>query len=156
MPQQQHAIALHPTSPADRTFLIGLLVDPDVRRFLGGPVSMYALPGTVARYMHTARHHGSWIVTVAGRPAGLITLTPHHDRPEVELSYQFMPRVWGQGIASTACQIVLDPASPQAPVIAETQVANRASCALLTRLGFREEDRLTRFGAEQVIYRLAR
>lgn len=56
---------------------------------------------------------------------GLISLDPHHDDIETELT----------------------------SVIAETQLKNKPSCQLLERLGMKEEERLERFGEMQVIYR---
>ncbi len=145
---------LKPTGPEHRTFLVGLLTDSKVRRYLGGAVPVGALQHVLSDYMMEAQRGQSWIVHVGHRPVGFVSITPHKDRDEHELSYQFMPRVWGTGIAEASCRRVLWQIDGQ-PVIAETQAANSASIALLGKLGFREIDRLTRYGAPQIIFRRA-
>ena len=93
-----------------------------------------------------------WVVLdVSKRSLGLVGLTPHKEGSDWEVSYQFMPGAWGNGYATEAIAYLLDHA-PVTRVIAETQVANGASCRLLERIGFVEEIRLVRFGAEQIIY----
>lgn len=149
-----HRRAMQALRPSDRTFLIGLLVDSSVRAYLGGPTTAANLPATCDAYLATAAAFPSWCVSDHSRPCGLVTLTPHKDGAAFELSYQFMPRVWGSGIAQWACAAALGHAfgTMGLPlVIAETQVANTRSLRLLQRLGFEETERLTRFGAAQMI-----
>lgn len=144
---------------SDRTFIAGLLVDPTVRRHLGGPVPIAGINAKLAAYQSEASDAPYWIVEKAQRRCGLVTLTPHKDSGAIELSYQLMPRVWGRGIAHRACQLACDCAfGPMdiSQIIAETQAANDASCQLLRRLGFTETRRLHRFGAEQIIFARSR
>lgn len=86
---------------------------------------------------------------------GLVFLSYHHDGSGHELSYQCDAEHWGKGYAFEAAKrvvrhVVDDPGMAQ--IIAETQSANGASCRLLERLGMREQRRVMRFGAEQIIY----
>jgi RimJ/RimL family protein N-acetyltransferase len=71
---------------------------------------------------------------------------------EVELSYLFLPRVWGLGYAAEACTAALGwlaGALPGEPVLLCTQTANVRSMRLATRLGFTEVERFEEFGAGQ-------
>lgn len=128
--------------------------DQDVRRYLGG-----VAPFSV-RLRHALRAQpaeADWTLTLrsTGRPIGFVAVNPHKDGRDLELSYQLIPAAWGQGLAFEATSAVLGWAQ-QADIvsmIAETQAANQRSCALLGRLGFTEEARLIRYGAEQVIFR---
>lgn len=143
----------------DAAFLRRLLVDSAVRHFLGGPTPDAQVRATIAGYFATADQEPSWIVTQDDLPCGMVTLSPHKDGDATELSYQFAPRVWGSGVAFWACRRALQHAlGPMRlhSVIAETQVANQRSIKLLSRLGFEERKRLTRFGAIQVIYEVTR
>lgn len=72
-----------------------------------------------------------------------------------ELSYEFLPAVWGRGLAQEAIAAVLQRLSESTVdlmVVAETQVANDRSRRLLSRLEFAEADRYQRKGADQVLY----
>ena len=85
----------------------------------------------------------------------MIFLGRHHDGEDVEVSYQFLPKSWGKGLASETVGAIVDFGrdSLHLPaIIAETQVANVRSKALLERLGMRPVRLLKRFGEEQVIY----
>jgi len=82
---------------------------------------------------------------------GCISLTPHHDGESIEVSYEFLSSHWGQGYAYEAVSAVIEHTRLDT-LVAETQVANTASRVLLAKLGFHEKERLTRFGAEQIIF----
>jgi len=71
---------------------------------------------------------------------GNVSLGPHHDEEHTEVSYEFLPAAWGKGYATEAVGA------------AETQAANAASCAMLHKLGFREAQRVNRFGEAQIIF----
>lgn len=138
----------------DLRFYCELVAHPDVRRYLGGPVQCSA---AVSRFRHSVGAQGRWVACLRdiGQPVGLVELGPHKDGQDIELSYQFHPRAWGQGLAREATARVVSHAfnDMQVPrLVAETQAANARSCTLLRRLGFTEHMRLMRFGAEQVIF----
>ena len=74
---------------------------------------------------------------------------------EQEISYQFVPEVWGQGYAKEAIQAVLVFLSEQGTlesIIAETQKKNIRSCRLLEALGFKKRESLIRFHQPQMVY----
>ncbi|SFI93683.1 GNAT family N-acetyltransferase [Jannaschia pohangensis] len=151
---QSDRLTLRPLSAKDGAFVAALISDPRVRRYLGGPVPVAEQPATVERYLAEA-----WIWCVQPRGStgavGLMSLSPHHDGADTELSFQMMPGVWGRGLASEGaarlCRHGLtDLALPR--VLAETQAANAPARRLLNRIGMPEVRRTQRFGAVQVIH----
>ncbi|WP_415922202.1 GNAT family N-acetyltransferase [Tateyamaria sp. SN6-1] len=144
-------LVLRPAAWADVPFLVRLTGDPSVRAYLGGVQPFRA---RVLQALRTGT--GFWIVcTVPGaQRIGLMSLTPHKDGLDTELSYQMVPAQWGQGFATEAAQALVqyglaDLGLPR--IIAETQSANARSWGMLQRVGFVELRRLHRFGAEQII-----
>lgn len=142
--------SLRRASLSDLDALVRLRDDPAVRKYLGGPVpadaSLEKANGVVGSDNH-------WVVEVSpGEVAGLVSLTPRGD--DVELSYEFLPAYWGQGIAKRACQDLLaGQAVPEsARVVAVTQSSNENSRRLLHALGFRPDHEFEEFGAVQVMY----
>lgn len=67
----------------------------------------------------------------------------------------FLSQAWGNGYAfETICELLNYAFNilGLSEVVAETQAANSASCALLKKLGFSDKQRITRFGEEQIIW----
>lgn len=88
---------------------------------------------------------------------GLVSIDTHHDGVSKELSYQFLPNYWGKGYALEVIREILNFISREltiTSIIAETQVANKASCSLLNNLGMKVVSKLYRFNAEQYIFSL--
>lgn len=143
-----------PVTPADVDALVELACDEQVRAYLGGP-----RPTALAREKAAGR-------IAAARPGDLIVVDRtaeavigHIDLQEGlerwEISYEFVPAVWGRGLAQEAIAAVLQRLTEslvELVVVAETQVANDRSRRLLSRLGFAEADRYQRKGADQVLY----
>lgn len=153
-------LSLTPLQPPDAAFVGHLLGDPQVRAYLGGPVPVEDHPRRFNAYLDAPPSVGIWAMRLGAEDTalGLITLTPYHDRPDMELSYQLAPQCWHQGFGAEAVACVAqhaleDLAQPR--VLAETQAANVASCRLLTGLGWQVMARLERFGAQQVLYATA-
>lgn len=148
---------LRPPATADASAIVALTVDPEVRRFLGGPSSPERAAAR-AEGLSAGERPQTWAVLLADGSRGCIGLVgihPHHDGHDCELSYEFLPTVWGAGVCSEAVRAVLDQAFERlgyVRLIAETQTANRPSRRLLERLGMRWEREVTRFGAAQAIY----
>lgn len=147
----------HP-EPRDAPVLIRLFTDPEVRHFLGGPLSRAAAEERATGLIH-GTDHGASVIREGRDAIGLIWLSPHHGGKDIELSYVLLPEWQGMGHASRACASALRHAFevmglPR--VVSETQAANSKSVALLERLGMQPERRLERFGAEQVLYSIKR
>ncbi len=154
---QTQRLTLRPLRRRDVWFFSKLIGDPQVRRFLGGPVPLRQRPKRFRQYLNAPPNVGIWVacLTSTGHPIGLVETGPHKNGTDIEVSYQFRPAFWGQGLAREALLPVLAHALDGAGtdrIIAETQSANAASCRLLEALGMVEVERLERFGAEQVIF----
>jgi len=141
----------------DRDYVVRLCTDTDVRRFLGGPVDEQTIRLRFAEMLESDGQTQHWVIRVKEDRyfVGIVTLGTHHDGIDTEISYQLLPEWWGRGYATEAVQAVITHAltSLGLPrVIAETQIANIASCRLLERIGMRLERTVERFGAKQGIY----
>jgi ribosomal-protein-alanine N-acetyltransferase len=141
----------------DALFVFRLIGNETVRQHLGGVVTLRQRPAVIRSYLNVGPGEFTWTARIrkSASPVGLISVTKHKDGREFELSYQFHPNAWGRGYAfeaaSATLRFVLEKRGLKR-LVAETQVANAASCRLLERLGMSERQRLLRYGEEQVIY----
>lgn len=156
-PIQTDRCTLRPVVTSDLGDFQDLCADQRVRAFLGGPLdsdqAIRRFEGMLAavRALHWAvrlRQGGTFI--------GLISIDRHRDGGAYEISYQLLPRYWGRGLARETVAAALAGGLDHLGVdtmLAETQVANERSIALLGAIGFTEQARATRFGAVQSIQR---
>src|SRR5687768_3110579 len=95
---------------ADKPFVLQLIGDEDVRRFLGGPIPIARREAAASGYFMTGDGQAVWLVETkdALRPVGLVFISRHRDGADSELSYQFSPEAWGRGYAIEATRVVLD------------------------------------------------
>lgn len=140
----------------DRDGLLETYTNPALRRFLGGGLTVEIAGARVDALLQSLPQY-NWAIRddVDGEFLGLITLTPHHDGVDTEVSYVLLPHAQGRGIATAALRAALDHAFSTLKldrVVAETQSANDKSVALLTRLGMRAVKSLVRFDAPQTIF----
>jgi RimJ/RimL family protein N-acetyltransferase len=148
-------LVLRPFRESDRPTVVTLLTNPEVRRYLGGPVD---LSEDFASHP-LGEQPNVWAVEVADTAETVGSCSFKDDRGELELSYSFVPSARGRGYASEACAAALDWAwttTDAARIIAVTQSANTLSVALLARLGFVETDRFEEYDAEQGLFELTR
>ena len=148
----------------DRPELIELFTDPEVRAFLGGPLSEKAARERAEGLLEGPKNGAGenskvWAVRRTSDQAfiGLFWLEPYRDGQDHAVSYVLLPRHQGVGHASTALQHVLRHAFDDLKlprVVAETQEANERSIRLLGRAGMRPDRYFERFGAKQVLYAL--
>ena len=68
---------LRPVETADAQLLRTLWTDPEVRRFLGGPVAADQLDGRLADAA-SQRGHFTVVLTEVGQAVGTVTLDPDH------------------------------------------------------------------------------
>lgn len=137
---------------SDREFLLRLLTDREVRKYLGGELSFNEAQRRVEVLLQQ-KPTDYWIVEFEGDPIGTVVLGKHIDSGGVELSYQLLPEYVGRGLAFKAVQETLKN-NEGSLVVAETQVKNVRSRRLLERLGFQEIERLERFNEAQVYYEM--
>lgn len=148
---------LRPFCSNDREAVIAMNTDPDVRRYLGGPVDATTL--VRIRSSAIGERWGLFGVEHASSAEVIGSCSLARDRGQLELSYQLMPQYWGQGLATEACRAVADWAwadQDDDVIIAVTQAANIPSRRLLGRLGFVEHETFVEWDAEQVLAHLHR
>ena len=141
----------------DREHVIRLYTDTDVRRFLGGPVDVAAARTNFERWASPGPGDNRWAIRTKDRRTfvGAVSLSPHHDGDETEVSYLLLPEWWGKGYGGETVQAVINFAFCEcglSQIIAETQTDNIASCKMLERIGLRRVKTVVRFGAQQSIY----
>lgn len=154
-------LVLRPAEAADVPAVSRLWTDPEVRRYLGGPVAT----DEVARRMRGFEHVPGNFVVVSRKHKpvlGLVTVIPDCDRgSRAEVSYGFLPEHWGHGYAREAVSAAVTWAlreikPPPSTVIAVTQEANDRSRHLLESIGMILIDSFVEFDAPQVMYSVDR
>lgn len=158
-------LVLRKAAAEDLDPYVELCSDPDVRRFLGGPVSAERLRARLEMRGVESLTEDSGAFVIAHQSTGelLGTLTlerrPAH-RPghvdegadELELSYMLRKEWWGQGLATEASSLLLRRTAlhlPDETVMVVTQVSNTPSIVLAKRLGFEFVATFCEFDAEQ-------
>lgn len=150
-------LLLRPPVIGDLHFFLSLLGNAQTRRFLGGPLRLRQRLARFKAYLRVGPEGGVWVCQSrqSGHCVGFVTVAPHQDVEGHEISYQFHPSYWGQGLAREAIAAVLDHLFRDMgfrEIYAETQSANSGSCHLLGALGFTEQRRFDRFSALQVLH----
>ena len=150
---------LAPLAPADASALLRLYTEPGVRAFLGGVVAPAEARRRVEALLGGREPGQVWAIRLgdanAGGLLGIVSLDPHHDGTDVQISYLLLPEHQGRGYASHAVGAALRYAATVPGfirVVAETRSDNARSLRLLERVGMRFERTVVRFGAEQCIY----
>lgn len=134
-----------------------LYLHPLVRKYLGGPREEDSI-AALFEGMQTSDEKSLYLVVRekgTNHFIGLVSLDPHHDGENIEISYQFLPRWWGKGYGSEIVKEVVGYAFNEMnlqKITAETQMANVYSCRLLEKTGMKLDKTITRFGETQCIY----
>ena len=156
-PLQSDRLLLRALNDGDRAVLTSLLRSPDVRAFLGGPMTAEQVAETLAGPI--GRRWGVFCVVRADSAEPIGTVKLSRDRGELEIAYQFLPEHWGHGFAREAVQMVVDwlwEHTDDDHVIAVTQARHDRSRALLEDLGMRVVDEFEEYGALLKRYELRR
>lgn len=148
---------LVPACEDDRDDTFALYQNEVVRKYLGGTIERTVFDNMFDRLLVDGAS-SNWIIRLkAGKIfVGVISIGPHHDGKDMELSYQILPEFWGEGLARECLAALLSYARKElrlSSIVAETQAANIASRDLLEKAGFKAERTLIRFGEKQFIYR---
>lgn len=140
----------------DVAAFIDLYSDERVRQFLGGPLNEEKARTRFEKMLlRTDAINCSVRLKETGEFVGLVNIDKHHDGVEYEVSYQLMPKYWGQGLAQEIVKAFVDAGLEmlqRRTLLAETQTANLRSIALLQRIGFQEIRQVTRCGALQSVF----
>jgi [ribosomal protein S5]-alanine N-acetyltransferase len=136
-----------------------LYTNIQVRRFLGGVVDLHNVNLKFRNMLESNTPSKYWVIRVKNNSStdgiGIISLDRHYNNIDIEVSYQLLPEWWNKGYGTEVVKAVVDYAltvlgCPR--VIAETQIANTASCRLLESIGMHLEQTLERFQAQQGIF----
>lgn len=137
---------LRPVERGDVAGLVDLFNEPTVRRYLWDDevVAEATVVQVVERSSSSAVEsgYGIWLYGPKGDPrfVGFTGFHPFHDPPQLELIYGQAPTVCGRGFATEAAQAVIDHGFEvlgMARIQMSTDVPNRASVAVMERLGAR-------------------
>ena len=148
---------IRPSNFDDKTVLLRLCDDRDVWKYLGGLSTAEHFRKNIENQILSDhnRLHCTIRDKVDNLFLGYISLTPHHDGIDTELSYMILSAHWGKGYASEAASEIICYAFTKkllTRLVAETQSANLASCKMLEKLGFYQLKKIIRFNAEQIIW----
>ena len=148
---------IEPLKETDRNSFFEICTNVDVRRHLGGPVDKTSLE---TKFSETLKSKDDihWTVRSKNNHAfiGLISIDKHHDGEDYEISYQFLPDYWGQGLASETLETCIEKACQTLQIsslVAETQTSNLRSIKLLDKLGMIKEKTVMRCNEHQTIFR---
>lgn len=136
-----------------------LYLDSRVREFLGGVVSIEKYSNSFIDMINATDDSLYWVIRLKSTNdfIGLISIDEHHDGIYKELSYQFIPEYWGNGYVLEVTKEIINFVSKELNIkriVSETQVANKASCRFLSKLGMKVIDKVYRFNSEQYIFLL--
>ncbi|MGW7008009.1 GNAT family N-acetyltransferase [Streptomyces sp. NPDC054933] len=154
-------LLLRPAAPADASVFTRLWTDPEVRRYLGGPVA----EDTLSTYQqHFASRPYLFSVTTRedATVVGFVSIDPKSRFDgRREVSYSLLPERWGYGYAREAVAATVDWAlekisSDDPSVIAVTQEANARSRRLLEAIGMEHIGSFVEFDAPQAMYSVDR
>lgn len=157
-------LRLRRLEPADRGALHRLWIDPDVRRYLWDDrvIDLETVDDVIARSqaLFADEGFGLYALTRPGETEllGACGLYRFPER-EPELIYSIARGCWGEGLATEASRLVIADAFERLgfeQVLARTDTPNRASIAVMERLGMRFAGERVENGLPTVSYTLAR
>ena len=142
---QSQRLGFRPWSGADMDLAMGLWGDPEVTRFIGGPLSRAEVCERLSREMATMQSHGIqyWPIFLlgTGEHVGCCGLRPYKGEAGIcEIGVHLRKDFWGQGYAPEATRAVMEYAFNALGVqglFAGHNPANEVSRRLLTKMGFR-------------------
>lgn len=138
--------------------VLSLYADQKVREYLGGTLEKLEASQRFQKMCaFNPKEEMHWAVILKEKEEfiGLIRVDRHHNGMDYEISYQFLPIYWGQGLAyETVNQAMLNACNMLGinKILAETQSQNLRSIKLLQKLGMKKVKTLVRFGVEQSLY----
>ncbi|GAA3348760.1 hypothetical protein GCM10020358_68430 [Amorphoplanes nipponensis] len=142
----------------DESALVEMSIDPEVRRYIGGPVDQPTAEGRAARKAVDPRW-GEFVIVdrVSDTVVGSGSLA--RKRGPWEVSYQLRRAWWGRGMAGEALSLIRDwffTHMREDLLIATTQRVNVASRRLLERAGATHASTFEQYGLAQERYEFHR
>lgn len=141
-------LILRPRTMEDLDHVTAMNSDPEVMRHIAPVGTAFMSRESVAKrsFTHVERGLGYWSISRRESPGellGYVALFPNDPAaPQIELSYRFDTRHWGQGYATEATSRLLEHGFGPldlAEVVILTHPLNTASLRLAEKLGFRRE-----------------
>ena len=161
-----------PTLTTDRLTLRGwrdddldayaaITADPDVMRFMGGPLDRMDTWRQMAVFVGhwELRGHGLWVVERDGELIGRVGLIRPEGWPGLEVGWLLGREAWGHGYATEAARAAVDYAWRELgaeELISLIAPDNHPSARVAERLGMRPGEDYDLRGAPVVIHRRAR
>ncbi|HWK21450.1 GNAT family N-acetyltransferase [Bacillus sp. J37] len=152
---------IKPFKKTDYADVKKIYINHKVRKYLGGIREEDSIKEVLDGMLTMRQDSYYWVVREKQSDSfiGLVSLDPHHEGLNLEISYQFLPNWWGSGYATEVIRVIINYALNElnlSKVVAETQTANTSSCRLLERVGMEIEKIIIRFGAEQAIFSISK
>jgi len=161
-----------PTLTTDRLTLRGwraddidayaaIAADPEVMRFMGGPLDRMDTWRQMAVFAGhwVLRGYGLWVVERDGELIGRVGLLRHEGWPGLEVGWLLGREAWGHGYATEAARAASDYAWRELgaeELISLIAPDNHASARVAERLGMRPGEDYDLRGTPVVIHRVAR
>lgn len=138
---------------SDASFLIQLWTNEQVRKHLGGPITKNKAKQRAVEYVDKK---GYFVVIEqsSGRTIGLCLLDKYRTG-DIEVSYEFLPDVWGKGFGKETIIEVIKWGFENMgidQIISVTQAANTKSRKLLESIGMVAKDEFIEFNEPQIMY----
>jgi RimJ/RimL family protein N-acetyltransferase len=152
-------LRLRPLEEADLDALAQIYQHPDVARWIG-PYTRHDVENEIAHHVKYQATLGLSFWAVEDRGTGHLIgdcgLQPlEHHGPEIELGYDFHPRVWGHGIATEAAQTVMRHALGPLGldrVVAVVKPGHLASQRVLLKAGLHRAGSCRAYGEAMLLY----
>lgn len=134
-----------------------LFQNKKVREYLGGIRTEISIKETFTEMLNSVDDSKYWIIRdrESNGFMGLVSLDPHHNGEDVEVSYQLLPKWWEKGYATEVINRVIKFAFEVLDInkiVAEMQTANIRSKKLLEKVGMQLVTTYQRFNEEQSLY----
>lgn len=146
---------LNPINPDDFDAALPLYTDNTLRMYLGGPISKDDAISKLNMFMLESDELHLAVKLLDGTFIGLIEITRHHNKVDMEISYAFLKEYWGNGYAYETMKSTLHYCQNKLNlncILIETQSKNARSNKLIQKLGGKLKQQLIRFNKEQNLY----
>jgi RimJ/RimL family protein N-acetyltransferase len=149
---------LRPRVPEDIESIIVMDSDPEVRRFMGGPLDPdNHRKAVLANIIARRPEHRSWTIEWKDREGflGMCLLRPLEGTGFTCIGWRLMRQHWGQGLATEAACAVLAHALNVLgidPVVAIVDPRNHASIRVAEKIGLRQVGTAYHYGTQQIFF----
>ncbi|MBE9169952.1 GNAT family N-acetyltransferase [Pleurocapsales cyanobacterium LEGE 06147] len=156
---------LSPVTEADTDELHQLWTQPEIRKYLWDDRIIEASQTqqivTQSISAFSDREYGLWLARLLNtKPLiGFCGYWPFFEPPQIQLIYGLSPQYWGRGLATEMARAAIDYGFQEwgfKVICASTDVPNKASIAVIKRLGMTYQKQEEINGKETIFYQLNR